>query len=69
MLGVLFTLGYLTGMGIAYQTSIGLVGLLLAYMHLFRKSASLDSMNQDFFLANIAVSACVLAGVAATWLI
>lgn len=69
MLIVLFALGLYSKMGLVYYASVVLAAMLLVYMHLFRRSASLESMNQDFFLANIAVSFCVFFGVAATWLI
>jgi 4-hydroxybenzoate polyprenyltransferase len=62
-------LGWLGGLGIAFQVSLGLVALLLLYVHIFRRSASLDALNQDFFLANIAVSFCVMAGIAGSWLL
>ena len=59
---VLLALGWRGGLGLPFQVSLGLVALLLLYVHLFRRSASLDAINQDFFLANIAVSVCVMAG-------
>jgi 4-hydroxybenzoate polyprenyltransferase len=61
-------LGWYGGLGLPYHISLGLVAALLLYVHVFRRSASLDSMNQDFFLANIAVSLLVLAGIAAGFL-
>jgi 4-hydroxybenzoate polyprenyltransferase len=61
-------LGWYGGLGVAYGISVGLVAGLLLYLHLFRRSASLDSLNQDFFLANIAVSCIVLAGIGASFL-
>jgi 4-hydroxybenzoate polyprenyltransferase len=61
---VLAFLGWQGGLGSAFRISLAVVAALLLYVHVFRRSASLDAMNQDFFLANIAVSACVLAGVA-----
>jgi 4-hydroxybenzoate polyprenyltransferase len=64
----LAVLGWLGGLGPAYQASLAVVALLLLYVHLFRRSASLDALNQDFFLANIAVSLCVMAGIAGCWL-
>ncbi len=63
----LFVLGWLGGLGLAFQISLGIVAILLLYVHLFRRSASLDALNQDFFLANIAVSLCVLAGIGASF--
>jgi 4-hydroxybenzoate polyprenyltransferase len=61
-------LGWYGGLGVAYGICVGLVAGLLLYLHLFRRSASLDSLNQDFFLANIAVSCIVLAGIGASFL-
>jgi 4-hydroxybenzoate polyprenyltransferase len=63
---VLAALGYWGGLGLAYRISLAAVAALLLYVHVFRRSASLDAMNQDFFLANIAVSFCVLAGIGAS---
>jgi 4-hydroxybenzoate polyprenyltransferase len=60
----LAVLGWYGSLGLPYQISLALVGALLLYLHLFRRSASLDSLNQDFFLANIAVSVIVLVGIA-----
>ena len=34
----------------------------ILYIHLFRKSDDLDAMNRDFFLANVAISVLVMAG-------
>lgn len=66
---VLAALGWKGGLGLPFHISLGLVALLLLYVHLFRRSASLDALNQDFFLANIAVSVCVMAGISASWLL
>lgn len=63
---VLLGLGWIGGLGPAYQASLAVVALLLLYVHLFRRGASLDALNQDFFLANIAVSACVMVGIVAS---
>ncbi len=65
---VLVGLGWMGGMGAAYHICMVLVGGLLIYLHGFRRSASLDALNQDFFLANIAISLCVLAGIGAHFL-
>jgi 4-hydroxybenzoate polyprenyltransferase len=59
----LVALGWVGELSLAYQVSLGAVATLLTYLHFFRRSASLDTLNQDFFLANIAVSLCVLAGI------
>jgi 4-hydroxybenzoate polyprenyltransferase len=66
MWAVLLGLGWYGRLGIPYAISLAVVAAMLLYLHLFRKSASLDSMNQDFFLANIAVSLCVMVGIGAS---
>jgi 4-hydroxybenzoate polyprenyltransferase len=48
--------------GAAFQAAIALASVLIAYLHLFRRSDSLDDLNHDFFLANIAVSVVIFAG-------
>lgn len=65
---VLLGLGWRGNLGLPFQVSLAVVALLLLYVHLFRRSASLDALNQDFFLANIAVSVCVMAGIVGQWL-
>lgn len=59
----LAALGGYGGLGPAYWICLAAVAALLLYLHLFRRSASLDSLNQDFFLANIAMSVIVLIGI------
>jgi 4-hydroxybenzoate polyprenyltransferase len=61
----LAALGWYGQLGLPYWTCLAAVAALLLYLHLFRRSASLDSLNQDFFLANIAVSVIVLIGIGA----
>jgi 4-hydroxybenzoate polyprenyltransferase len=63
---VLLGMGLKAGLGLPFQISLAAVAVLLLYVHLFRKSASLDALNQDFFLANIAVSLCVMVGIGAS---
>lgn len=63
---VLLFLGWRGGLGLPFQVSLAVVAVLLLYVHIFRKSASLDALNQDFFLANIAVSICVMVGIGAS---
>ncbi len=46
--------------GIVWAVATLLALLLLVYIHLFRRSDSLDGMNQDFFQANSALSLLVL---------
>lgn len=60
---ILLGLGWFAGLGLAYQISLAAVAILLLYLHIFRSSSSLDSLNQDFFLANIAISLCLLVGI------
>ncbi|HKP97684.1 MAG TPA: UbiA-like polyprenyltransferase [Fibrobacteria bacterium] len=68
MWGVLLGLGWYGGLGMPYRICLAVVGAMLLYLHLFRRSDSLDSMNQDFFLANIAVSLCVMVGIGGCFL-
>jgi 4-hydroxybenzoate polyprenyltransferase len=67
MFAALCALGWYGGLGKGYAACLVLVAGLLLYLHLFRRSASLDSLNQDFFLANIAVSVCVMLGIVVTF--
>jgi 4-hydroxybenzoate polyprenyltransferase len=60
----LAALGWIGNLGLPFRICLIAVAGLLLYLHLFRRSASLDSLNQDFFLANIAVSVIVLVGIA-----
>ena len=50
------------GMGIPWWAVTGLMTAAILYIHLFRKSDDLDAMNRDFFLANVAISVLVMAG-------
>lgn len=54
------------GLGWPYIIAVALTALLLAYVHVFRRSASLDELNADFFQANIAVSGVICAGITAS---
>jgi len=65
MWACLAALGWYGNLGVPYLACLAVVAALLLYLHLFRRSASLDSLNQDFFLANIAVSVIVLIGIGA----
>lgn len=49
-------------MGIAWWSVFLLMAVAILYIHLFRKSDSLDAMNRDFFLANVGVSVLVMIG-------
>jgi len=63
-IALLIAMEYLFRLGLPFQVAIGIAACLIFYLHLFRRSDSLDSMNQDFFLANIAVSVVIFAGLA-----
>lgn len=59
MLVALFFLASSRGWSAWAWVEICLLTLILAYIHIFRKSNSLDVMNKDFFLANAAIS-CIM---------
>lgn len=52
--------GFAFGLGWMWHLSAVVVFGLLLYIHYFRRSADLDSMNKDFFLANSAISVLVM---------
>jgi 4-hydroxybenzoate polyprenyltransferase len=54
------------GLGWPFTLTLLLVAVGVVYLHRFRRSASLDALNQDFFLANAAISVVVLLGVIAS---
>lgn len=54
--------GVIWGMGVIWWGVTGLMTVTILYIHLFRKSDDLDSMNRDFFLANVGVSVLVMLG-------
>jgi len=56
--------GFWWELGLPWWAALGVIATALLYIHLFRKSNDLDTMNRDFFLANIAVSFLVLLGIA-----
>lgn len=62
MLALCVTFGVFWGMGIPWWAVTGLMTAAILYIHLFRKSDDLDAMNRDFFLANVAISVFVMAG-------
>jgi 4-hydroxybenzoate polyprenyltransferase len=64
MLATLVATEAIFGLGWPFQAAVGVTAACLIYLHLFRRSASLDALNQDFFLANAAVSLILLAGIA-----
>ena len=54
--------GVFWNMGAPWWVVTGLMTAAVLYIHLFRKSDDLDAMNRDFFLANVAISVLVMAG-------
>lgn len=66
MLGGLVLIEMWYGLGWPYIAAVAITAALIAYMHLFRRSASLDALNADFFLANIAVSSVICLGITAS---
>ncbi len=49
-------------LGIVWWTVSALMTAAVFYIHFFRKSDDLDSMNRDFFLANVGISVLVMLG-------
>jgi 4-hydroxybenzoate polyprenyltransferase len=62
MLALALLFGLYWKMGIAWWVVFSLMSLAILYIHLFRKSDDLDSLNRDFFLANVGVSVLVMLG-------
>ena len=62
MLALCVVFGVFWDMGIPWWVVTGLMTAAILYIHLFRKSDDLDAMNRDFFLANVAISVLVMAG-------
>ena len=62
MLALCVAFGFVWGVGIAWWVVTALMAAAVLYIHLFRKSDDLDAMNRDFFLANVAISVLVMAG-------
>jgi len=62
MLALCVAFGFVWNMGIPWWVVTGLMTAAVLYIHLFRKSDDLDAMNRDFFLANVAISVLVMAG-------
>lgn len=60
LLSVVF--GIYWQMGFAWWSVFALMAAAILYIHLFRKSDSLDAMNRDFFLVNVGVSVLVMIG-------
>lgn len=68
MLALCVVFGLVWHMGVAWWVVTALMTAAILYIHLFRKSDDLDTMNRDFFLANVAVSVLVMIGLIA-WII
>ncbi len=62
MLVLCVAFGVFWSMGAPWWVVSGLMAAAVLYIHLFRKSDDLDAMNRDFFLANVAISVLVMAG-------
>jgi 4-hydroxybenzoate polyprenyltransferase len=56
----------LFGLGWSFRIAIAVTTALIVFMHFFRRSASLDDLNADFFQANIAVSSVICLGIVAS---
>ncbi len=69
MLGVLAAIGLLCPMPWPWFVASACAAAAIVYEHLFRKSASLETMNADFFLANVVVSAILMVGMFASVLV
>lgn len=69
MLACLIAIEALFHLGLPFRIALVVVAGLLAYLHVFRRSASLDGLNQDFFWANIAVSCVVFLGITSSVLL
>jgi 4-hydroxybenzoate polyprenyltransferase len=65
-ISLLIVMQFLFEMGWPFGIAIALAAALIGYLHLFRRSDSLDSLNQDFFLANILISLVIFVGLAAS---
>ena len=62
MLALCVVFGVYWQMGMAWWSIFALMTAALVYIHLFRKSDDLDTMNRDFFLANVGISVLVMLG-------
>lgn len=62
MLVLCVAFGFIWNMGVAWWSITALMTAAILYIHLFRKSDDLDTMNRDFFLANVAISVLVMIG-------
>ena len=62
MIALCVVFGLFWNMGAPWWLVTALMTAAVLYIHLFRKSDDLDAMNRDFFLANVAISVLVMAG-------
>lgn len=62
MLALGWTTGFVCGLSWPWHAAFAVATLAVLHEHLFRKSASLDDLNQDFFLANVVVSVVLMIG-------
>jgi 4-hydroxybenzoate polyprenyltransferase len=62
MLGFSVFIGFWWNLGLPWWVAVAIITVALLYIHILRKSNDLDSVNRDFFLANIAVSFLVMLG-------
>ncbi len=63
MLAVLAAMALFPSLGWGYLSAVTITGAVMVYVHRFRRSNSLDGLNQDFFWANVGISFLVLAGI------
>lgn len=68
MLILCVAFGFVWNMGAPWWGVTVLMTAAIFYIHLFRKSDDLDTMNRDFFLANVAISVLVMVGLI-VWMI
>lgn len=65
MLIMMLWFGFIREWNVFSIIELGLVSLILGYIHLFRQSNSLDALNKDFFLANGAISVIMMLSLVA----
>jgi 4-hydroxybenzoate polyprenyltransferase len=63
MLAVLILIEAAFALGWPYRAALAATAVLIAWLHLFRRSDSLDDLNQDFFIGNVAVSVVIFLGI------
>ncbi|MDR0516643.1 MAG: putative 4-hydroxybenzoate polyprenyltransferase [Fibromonadaceae bacterium] len=63
MLAMAVFIGFCWNLGLPWLLAFAVIFIAIAYIHLFRKSSDLDTVNRDFFLANIIISFLVLLGI------